>query len=103
MKLLILLVVVLGLVAAVQLSKVYQLSISLRGKREEDISEADNRLNGGAWLAFMVLFYASFIWLLVRYGSYGTPPASEHGLAVDQLMNFNMAIIFTVFFIVNTF
>ena len=103
MKLLILLVVVLGLVAAVQLSKVYQLSISLRGKREEDISEADNRLNGGAWLAFMAVFYASFIWLLVRYGSYGTPPASEHGLAVDQLMNFNMAIIFVVFFIVNTF
>lgn len=102
MKLLILLVVVLGLVAAVQLSKVYQLSIALRGKREEDISEADNRMNGGAWLAFMLFFYASFIWLLVRYGTYGTPPASEHGLAVDQLMNFNMAIIFVVFFIVNT-
>ena len=102
MKLLILLVVVLGLVAAVQLSKVYQLSIALRGKREEDISEADNRLNGGAFLAFMVVFYASFIYLLIYYGSYGTPPASEHGLAVDQLMNFNMAIIFIVFFIVNT-
>lgn len=102
MKLLILLVVVLGLVAAVQLSKVYQLSISLRGKREEDISEADNRLNGGAFLAFMAVFYASFVYLLVYYGSYGTPPATEHGVAVDQLMNFNMAIIFTVFFIVNT-
>ena len=102
MNLLILLVVVLGLVAAVQLSKVYQLSISLRGKREEDISEADNRLNGGAFLAFMAVFYASFIYLLVYYGSYGTPPATEHGVAVDQLMNFNMAIIFTVFFIVNT-
>ena len=102
MKLLILLVVVLGLVAAVQLSKVYQLSISLRGKREEDISEADNRLNGGLFLAFMVLFYASFVWLLIKYGSYGTPPASEHGVAVDRLMDFNMAIIFVVFFIVNT-
>lgn len=102
MKLLILLVIVLGLVAAVQLSKVYQLSISLRGKREEDISEADNRLNGGLFLAFMVLFYASFVWLLIKYGSYGTPPASEHGIAVDRLMDFNMAIIFVVFFIVNT-
>ena len=102
MKLLILLVVVLGLVAAVQLSKVYQLSISMRGKREEDISEADNRLNGGLFLAFMVLFYASFVWLLIKYGSYGTPPASEHGVAVDRLMDFNMAIIFVVFFIVNT-
>jgi heme/copper-type cytochrome/quinol oxidase subunit 2 len=102
MKLLILLVVVLGLVAAVQLSKVYQLSSALRGKREEDISEADNRLNGGMFLAFMVVFYASFVWLLVKYGSYGTPPASEHGQAVDRLMDFNMAIIFVVFFVVNT-
>jgi|GEM_PF-5844242 len=33
MKLLILLVVILGLVAIVQLAKVYQLSSSLRGKR----------------------------------------------------------------------
>jgi heme/copper-type cytochrome/quinol oxidase subunit 2 len=102
MKLLILLVIVLGLVAAVQLSKVYQLSSALRGKREEDISIADNRLNGGMFLAFMVVFYASFVWLLVKYGSYGTPPASEHGQAVDRLMDFNMAIIFVVFFIVNT-
>jgi heme/copper-type cytochrome/quinol oxidase subunit 2 len=102
MKLLILLVVVLGLVAAVQLSKIYQLSISLRGKREEEISEADNRMNGGLWLVFMVLFYASFIVLLIRYGDYLPPSASVHGLAVDQLMNFNMAIIFAVFFLVNT-
>lgn len=102
MKLLILLVIVLGLVAAVQLSKVYQLSSALRGKREEDISIADNRLNGGMFLAFMVAFYASFVWLLVKYGSYGTPPASEHGQSVDRLMDFNMAIIFVVFFIVNT-
>ena len=102
MKLLILLVVVLGLVAAVQLSKVYQLSISLRGRREEEISEADNRMNGGLWLVFMVFFYASFIWLLIRYGDYLPPSASVHGLAVDQLMNFNMAIIFAVFFLVNT-
>ena len=50
----------------------------------------------------MAVFYASFIYLLVYYGSYGTPPATEHGVAVDQLMNFNMAIIFVVFFIVNT-
>ena len=102
MKLLILLVIVLGLVAAVQLSKVYQLSMSLRGKREEDISEADNRLNGNLWLAFMVAFYAGFIWLLVRYGDYAPPSASLHGEAVDWLMDFNMIIIFIVFFLVNT-
>ena len=102
MKLLILLVVVIGLVAIVQLAKVYQLTSSLRARREEDISEADNRLNGGLFLAFMVLFYASVIWLVVRYGDYALPSASLHGEAVDTLMVFNLAIIFAVFFLVNT-
>ena len=102
MKLLILLVVILGIVALVQLAKVYQLTSSLRNKREEDISEADNRLNGGLFLAFMVVFYAAVIWLVARYGDYAPPAASVHGEAVDQLMNFNMAIIFAVFFLVNT-
>lgn len=102
MKLLILLVAILGIVALVQLAKVYQLTSSLRNKREEDISDADNRLNGGLFLAFMVLFYASVVWLVVRYGDYAPPPASLHGEAVDTLMNFNMAIIFLVFFLVNT-
>lgn len=102
MKLLILLVVVIGLVAIVQLAKVYQLTSSLRARREEDISEADNRLNGGLFLAFMVLFYASVIWLVVRYGDYALPSASLHGEAVDTLMGFNLAIIFAVFFLVNT-
>ena len=102
MKLLILLVVVIGLVAIVQLAKVYQLTSSLRSRREEDISEADNRLNGGLFLAFMVLFYASVIWLVLRYGDYALPSASLHGEAVDTLMGFNLAIIFAVFFLVNT-
>ena len=102
MKLLILLVVVIGLVAIVQLAKVYQLTSSLRERREEDISEADNRLNGGLFLAFMVLFYASVIWLVARYGDYALPSASLHGEAVDTLMGFNLAIIFAVFFLVNT-
>lgn len=102
MKLLILLVVVIGLVAIVQLAKVYQLTSSLRARREEDISEADNRLNGGLFLAFMVLFYAAVIWLVVRYGDYALPSASLHGEAVDTLMGFNLAIIFAVFFLVNT-
>jgi cytochrome c oxidase subunit 2 len=102
MKLLILLVVILGIVALVQLAKVYQLTSNLRNHREEDISEADNRFSGGMFLAFMVVFYAAVVWLVARYGDYAPPPASLHGEAVDQLMNFNMAIIFAVFFLVNT-
>ena len=102
MKLLILLVVVVGLVALVQLARVYRLTATLRTQREEDISEADNRLNGGAYLAFMFAFYASFIYLCWEYGDYLPPSASAHGVEVDALMGFNLIIIIAVFFVVNT-
>ena len=59
-------------------------------------------MNGGAWLGVHGRVLRFIYRSAGAYGSYGTPPASEHGLAVDQLMNFNMAIIFVVFFIVNT-
>lgn len=102
MKLFILLVVVVGIVAIAQLARVYELTARLRKTKEEDISYADNRLNAKLWLLFMVLFYASFIVLIARYGDYLPVSASAHGADVDMLMNFNMYIIIGVFFVVNT-
>lgn len=101
-KLLVLLVIILGIVAVLQLARVYELTATLRKKREEDISYADNRLNAFLMIAFMVAFYISFIVLMVKYGDYLPPAASEHGASVDTLMNINLAIIITVFFLVNT-
>jgi cytochrome c oxidase subunit 2 len=103
MKLITLLVVIAGVIALAQLAKVGQLTALIRNKKEEDISEADSRLNGSLFVVFMVLFYASFIWLIVRYGNYAPPAASAHGESVDTLMRFNMYIIMAVFFLVNTF
>ena len=102
MKLITLLVVIAGVIALAQLAKVGQLTSLIRNKREEDISAADTRLNGGLFVAFMVAFYASFIWLILRYGDYNPPAASAHGESYDTLMNFNMYIIIAVFFLVNT-
>lgn len=102
MKLITLLVVIAGVIALAQLAKVGQLTSLIRNKREEDISAADTRLNGGLFVAFMVAFYASFIWLIIRYGDYNPPAASAHGDAYDTLMNFNLYIIMAVFFLVNT-
>ena len=102
MKLITLLVVIAGVIALAQLAKVGQLTSLIRNKREEDISAADTRLNGGLFVAFMVSFYASFIWLIIRYGDYNPPAASAHGETYDTLMNFNMYIIMAVFFLVNT-
>ncbi|MGB0247577.1 MAG: cytochrome c oxidase subunit II [Flavobacteriales bacterium] len=102
MKLITLLVVIAGVIALAQLAKVGQLTSLIRNKREEEISAADTRLNGGLFVAFMVAFYASFIWLIIRYGDYNPPAASAHGETYDTLMNFNMYIIMAVFFLVNT-
>ena len=74
----------------------------MQNKREEEISDADSRLNGRLWIAFMLAFYAFFIWLAVKYGDYAPVPASEHGEAYDTLMSFNLYIITAVFFFVNT-
>jgi heme/copper-type cytochrome/quinol oxidase subunit 2 len=102
MKLITLLVVIAGVIALAQLAKVGQLTSLIRNKKEEDISDADTRLNGGLFIAFMVAFYAAFIFLIIRYGDYTPPAASAHGESYDTLMNFNMYIIMAVFFLVNS-
>ena len=68
MKLLILLVIVVGIIAVAQLAKVYRLSAELRSKRQEDISEADTKLQGTLWIVFMVLLFGTTIWQMLRYG-----------------------------------
>jgi cytochrome c oxidase subunit II len=102
MKLLILLVVILGVIAIIQLAKVNELSSVLRKRREEDISYADNKLNATLMLVFMFAFYISVIFLYVRYGNYLPPSASEHGEVVDMLMDVNIILITVVFFVVQT-
>ena len=102
MKLLILLVIVVGIIAVAQLAKIYQLSARLRGHREEEISEADTRLQGSLWIVFMFVLFGTTIWQFVRYGDYLPPSASLHGEAVDTLLNYNLALIIFVFFVVNS-
>ena len=102
-KLLIFVVLVLAVVAIAQLTRLYELSMRLRNKREEEISEADNKMNAGLMVLFMVLFYGFFIWLTCKYGDKLLPvAASEHGAIVDSLFNLNLVLVITVFFVVNT-
>ncbi|MEN9333862.1 MAG: hypothetical protein RLY35_1042 [Bacteroidota bacterium] len=101
MNLFILLVLVLAIIAIAQLTKVYDLSRSLRNTREEEITAADNRLNANAWIVWMIAFFAGTIYLYVKYGDYLPESASEHGVAVDKLMSVNIWMITIVFFIVN--
>lgn len=101
-KLLIVLVIVLAVIGIAQLMRVYKLSSELRNKREEDISPTTNRVNANLLFVFMIAFFGFFIWHLVEYGDDLLPvAASAHGAKVDNLMTFNWAILFTVFFVVN--
>lgn len=92
-------VVLLGVIAIAQLIRVFELAAQLKGIREENISTADNRMNGTLFLLFMLALFAFVGYSLVEWVQFLLPePASEHGVEVDTLMNFNLAIIGVVFF-----
>lgn len=102
-KLIILVVIVLGVIGIAQLVRLNELSRKTSGRREEDIPHRDNILNANLMLVFMVLFYASFIWLMLKYGYTGRGvAASTHGVETDWLLNLNFIIISAVFFLTNT-
>ncbi|MES2587948.1 MAG: cytochrome c oxidase subunit II [Bacteroidota bacterium] len=98
-----LIVIVLGILAIAQLVRVYELSSKLRNRREEDITNRDNRLNGNLMIGFMLFLYIGFIWLMCTYGWTGRGvSASAHGEETDWLLNLNFIIIIAVFFVTNT-
>ncbi len=101
MKLLIILVVILGIVALAQLAKVYEHTRELRKTREEDISYADNRMNAFLWILWMIVFFGSSLYLMVKYAHTLPESASEHGVALDLLMDVNLWLVTIVFFVVN--
>ena len=89
-SLLVLITIVLGVVAAVQLSKVYQLAARLRNHREEDISLADNKMNAWLMLIWMFVFFAGVIYFYIVYGDYLPVSASAHGNDIDMLFMVNV-------------
>ena len=102
-KLITIIVIVLGVLAVSQLVRLYELSSKLRNRREEDVTNRDNKLNANLLLAFMIFFYAGFIYLMTEYGWTGRgDAASVHGVTTDWLLNLNFVIIIAVFFLTNT-
>jgi cytochrome c oxidase subunit 2 len=102
-KLIFLIVIVLGVIALAQLVRVYELSSRLRNRGEHEVSTRDNNLNARLMIVFMILFYASFIYLMLAYGWTGRgEAASVHGKETDWLFNLNMVIVSAVFFLTNT-
>ncbi len=101
-RLIVLIVIVLGVLAIAQLVRLYELSSKLRDRREEDISNRDNKLNAFLLLAFVVFMFGGYIWLMLTYGYTGMgDAASVHGVGTDWLMSLNFWIVSIVFFVTN--
>jgi cytochrome c oxidase subunit II len=95
---LIFLVIILGTVALVQLANVYRLSAELKGKKEEDISDRDNKTQATLFFAFLFAYFAGYIYLIYTYKDKLLPrAASAHGVEIDNLLDFNFVIINIVF------
>lgn len=102
-KLIVLLVIILGVIAIAQLVRVNELTAKHTNRRDEEVPHRDNMFNANMMLIFMIFFYVSFIWLMLKYGYTGLgPAASTHGVETDWLLNLNFVIIIAVFFLTNT-
>lgn len=98
-KLIVLVVIVLAVIAVAQMMKIYQLSSKLLNKKEEEITDGQNRLNANLMIVFVLSLFAGFIWLMLQFGWTGRGmSASVHGHSLDWLYNINFGIVLLVFF-----
>ncbi|MBA3901791.1 MAG: cytochrome c oxidase subunit II [Bacteroidetes bacterium] len=96
---LIFLVVVFGIILVAQLVRIYELVTVLKGGANDDqLTHSDSKLNANLMMIFLFAFFAFFIWQVVTYSELLLPEAaSEHGVEVDKLWDFNMIILIIVF------
>jgi cytochrome c oxidase subunit 2 len=96
-----LIIVILALIsiAVWQLTKIFELTSSVKGNVEDSqiANDNDNKVNGNLMFAFLGFIYLITIYSFYKWGGLVlSDPASEHGLIVDNLMNISFALIFFV-------
>ena len=98
-------VIVFALIAVVRLIRIYELASELRGNVNQwEVTESDNRFNARMMMLFAVSFFVFCFWLFFKYKDRLLPiSASEHGVTIDWLFNFNMVIISIVAIVTNFF
>ena len=102
MSFLILIAIVLFCIAAGQIMKIFELSSAMRGEKQYVVTDKDNRLNGRLMLTFLIAFFGFCVWQYVKYEDKLLPvSASEEGVELDWLLNFNFIIIIIIFFVTN--
>ena len=102
-KFLIFIVVVLGVLALIQLVRVYEITSKVTGdKSQENVTPGENLSQAILFLVFMFALFGGTIYLMLEYGNGGLgTAATEHGVMIDDLLVFNWWIILPVFFIMN--
>jgi cytochrome c oxidase subunit 2 len=100
-SLLILLVLVLIGIAVWQLTKIFDLTQLGTSKDDSEVANnADNKINGYLMFAFVAFIYIFTIYGFLNWGELVlATPASEHGVAYDNLMDISFLLIFFVQFI----
>ena len=102
-SLLILIAVVAGVAAIIQLVRLNEVTSEARGNHsEEEMTTDENNVMAYGWLVFMFLFFGFTIVLMYKYGYGGLgKSASIHGEQLDWLLQLNYWIILPVFFLTN--
>ena len=101
---LIILSIALAVLAVGQLMRVFEASSQLKGGTSVLPTDAENKYQAKMMLVFLAAYFSFFAWLVARYGDKLLPEsASEHGVHLDNLLDFNFAIITVVFAITHVF
>jgi cytochrome c oxidase subunit II len=101
---LIILSIALAVLAIGQLMRVFEASSKLKGETSEVPTDAENKYQAKMMMVFLLGYFSFFAWLVARYGDLLLPEsASEHGVRLDNLLDFNFAIITVVFAITHIY
>ena len=101
---LIVLAIVLASLAVWQLLRIFEGTTQLKGGSDPLPTDSENSYQSKMMMVFMIGYFAFFGWLFVEYTPHLLPEsASEHGVTLDWLLNFNFAIITLVFVVTHVF
>lgn len=100
LNILILIAVVLGIIALSKVVRILEQSSTIKGIEPYETTDSDNRTQARLMLVFLVAYFAFVAYQLIAWGPHLLPVSgSEHGEAIDGLMNTTWIIIFPVFII----
>jgi cytochrome c oxidase subunit 2 len=103
MKFVIYFILILAAAAIWQLVRVVELSAKLKGVDPNKVTDKDNKLNSRLMFLFMIFMWTFSLWCLFSFKDRLLPvSASEHGIDIDWLMNFNMIVVWIVYLGTNT-